>query len=106
MIAPNASMENGAERLDFTENWELLLKRAFLGKGVSGERRSLRCFDDFYAHGGGVGCGDSGGAEHGKLAEDFVVDLGDQIILAVGIATPDLPELDRVDRHGILPLAP
>jgi hypothetical protein len=33
------------------------------------------------------------------LREHFAVDLGDEIILAIGIAAPDLPELDRIHGH-------
>jgi len=60
----------------------------------------LRSLDDLHAHGGGIGSGDSGGAEHGKLAEDFVVNLGDQVILAISVTAPDLSELDGIDGHG------
>jgi len=28
------------------------------------------------------------------LCEDFVIDLGNEVVLAIGVLTPDLPELD------------
>src|SRR5271157_2172217 len=78
------------------------LKRPFLGKGVAGQGCALRTLGDFHPHRGRVGSGDARRTEHGKLAEDFVVDLGDQVILTIGFAAPDLPELDGIYSHGIV----
>ena len=63
----------------------------------------MRAFDDLDAHGGSVGRGDSCGAQHRELRENFVVDLGDEIILAIRFTAPDLPELDRIYGHECFP---
>jgi len=79
------------------------LEGAFLGKRVAGQGGALRTLGDFHADRGGIGSGDSCGAQHGVLRKYFVVNLGDQVILAVGLAAPHLPELYRVHCHGIIP---
>jgi hypothetical protein len=70
------------------------LKRAFLRKGVSRQRRALRTFGDFYTDCGRFGSGDACWTQHGVLAKDFGVDLGDQVVLAIGVTAPNLSELD------------
>lgn len=77
----------------------LLLERSFLSKGIPGKRGALRALGDLYAHRRRFGSGDAGRSEHGVLGEDFVVDLGDEVILPVGFAPPDLPELDGIHGH-------
>src|ERR1019366_7099518 len=79
------------------------LERAFLREGVSGQGRALRALRYFYADRGGIGGGDSSGAQHGELRKDFVVDLGDQVILTIGFAAPDLAELNGIDCHRTFP---
>jgi endonuclease III len=79
------------------------LERAFLSERVSGEGCALRSLRDFHSYSGCIGCGDSGRPQHGKLSEQFAVYLGDEIILAVGIVAPDLPELDGAYGHGCFP---
>src|SRR5215831_11627362 len=74
-------------------------ERAFLGEGISRQGCTLRAFGDFYPNRGGVGSGDPRRTQHGILREHFVVHLGDEIILAVSIAAPHLPELYGIDRH-------
>jgi hypothetical protein len=34
------------------------------------------------------------------LGENFAVHLGDEIVFAVVVLAPDLPELNRLDRHA------
>jgi hypothetical protein len=75
------------------------LERAFLGERVTGQGGTLGTLGDLYPDGGGVGSGNSSGAEHGVLRKNFVVNLGNEVILAVGIAAPHLPELDGTDCH-------
>src|SRR5260370_38135109 len=79
------------------------LERAFLGKGIAGQGRAFRTFRDFDAHGRSIGRGDACRTKHGELAEDFVVNLGDQIILAIGVTAPDLPELNGTYGHSRFP---
>src|SRR5579862_8128979 len=86
-----------------TGHWSLTtsraLERTFLSKRVARKRGALRALGDLDAHGGRVRGGDAGWPQHGVLGEDFVVNLGDEIILPVGFAAPDLPELDGIDGH-------
>jgi hypothetical protein len=51
------------------------------------------------AHGWGIRRGNPRRPKHGILRKYFAVHLGDQIVLAVGVAAPDLPELDGIYRH-------
>ena len=79
------------------------LERAFLGEGIAGQGCALGSFDDLDADRGRLGSGDARGTQHGVLREHFVVNLGHEIILTVGVAAPDLPELDRVHGHNRFP---
>src|ERR1022692_468848 len=79
------------------------LERAILGKGVAGERCTFGAFDHLDAYCRRVRGGDACRAQHRVLAEHFVVDLGDQIVLAIGVAAPDLPELDGTYGHDSFP---
>src|SRR3984885_4928409 len=75
------------------------LERTVLGKGVAGQSRALKSFGNFDADCGRVRRGDPSRPQHGVLREYFAVHLGDQIILAIGIAAPHLPELNRIYGH-------
>src|SRR5258708_16485636 len=78
------------------------LERAFLGKGVPRQPRTLSALSHFDPHGRRIGRGDARWAQHGILTEHFAVDLSDEVILAVGVAAPHLPELDGVHSHDSL----
>jgi hypothetical protein len=78
------------------------LERTFLSESVAGESGTAGILGDLYAHGGSLRSGNFGGAQNGKLREHLAVNLGDQVILTVGIVPPDLPELDGLDCHGFL----
>lgn len=69
------------------------LEGAVLSEGVSRQCRTGGGFGDFDTHGVGIGSALLGGAQNCILAEDFAVNLGDEIVLAVHIATPNLAEL-------------
>src|SRR5579864_4694161 len=56
---------------------------AFLCEGIARERGALRGFGDLYANGGSFGGCNARGTEHRILAENFVVNLGDEIVLAI-----------------------
>src|SRR5580765_4521558 len=84
-----------------TESYSL--ERPFLGEGVSGKCRALRAFRYLHAYGRSFGSSDACRTQHRVLREDFVVDLGDEVVLTVGITAPHLPELDGIDCHGIRP---
>jgi hypothetical protein len=75
------------------------LERPFLREGIAGQRGSLRSLRDLYAHRGRIGRGDACRAEHGVLRENFVVDLGHEIVLTISVTSPYLPELDGIYRH-------
>jgi hypothetical protein len=82
-----------------TEKPRTALERAFLGKRVAGDCGSLGTLDDLYSHGRRLRSGNSCWTQHDILGEYFGIDLGDQVILAVGFAAPNLPELDGIYRH-------
>jgi hypothetical protein len=75
------------------------LERTVLSKGIARQRRALRGFIYFDANRGRIGSADSGEAQHGILAEHLAINLGDEIVLPVGITAPDLPELDGINGH-------
>ena len=75
------------------------LERAFLGKRVPRQPRTLSALSHFDPDGRRIGRGDAGGPQHGILTEHFAVDLSDEVVLAVGVAAPHLPELDGVHSH-------
>jgi hypothetical protein len=72
------------------------LERSILGERVSRQAPALRALRHFDSHCGSVGGGNSRRPQHGELRKHFVVHLGDQIILAIGVAAPYLPELYEV----------
>src|SRR5580704_8214790 len=77
------------------------LERAFLSEGETGERGPFSGLRDFDFHGGRVGCGHLGGAQHRELGEDLAVYLGDEIVLAARVLAPDLAELNGFDCHDV-----
>jgi hypothetical protein len=79
------------------------LERPVLGESVTRERRALRSLGYLDAHGWCIGSGNARRSQHGILRKYFVVDLGNQVILAIGVAAPDLPELDGTNRHDSFP---
>src|ERR1700733_4529881 len=79
------------------------LERTVLGKGVAGQSRALKSFGNFDADCGRVRCGNPSRPQHRILREYFAIHLGDQIILAIGVAAPHLPELDRTYGHHRFP---
>src|SRR5690242_7811841 len=74
-------------------------KCRFLSERVAREGRALGALCDFHAHSFRIRSRQSRRAKYGVLAENFAVQLGHQIILAVGIVAPDLPELNGFDCH-------
>src|SRR6266849_3280887 len=72
---------------------------AFLGKGVARQRGALGVLGHFHANRGHVRCRQTRRPQQRILGEHFAVKLGDKIILAVGIVTPNLPELDGLHCH-------
>ncbi len=76
------------------------LERAVLSKSVAGKRRALWGLGHFDAHRRCIRRGDSRRPEHRILTEHLVVDLGDQIVLSIGVAAPDLPELNGTYGHN------
>ena len=77
------------------------LKRSVLGERISGQSPALRALGHFDADGWCVWGANTGGPQHGELRKHFVVDLSDQVILPIGIAAPNLPELDEMCRHDV-----
>jgi len=78
-----------------------VLERAFLGKRVSRKRGSVGGLRDFDANCGSVRSSHQSGAQYGELREDFAVELGNEVILAVVVVAPDLSELDGLYCHWI-----
>ena len=78
------------------------LERAVLGKGIAGQRRALRSLRHLNADSWRVWSLNPCRAQHGILRKNLAVYLGYQIILAISIAAPYLPELNRSYRHKIL----
>ena len=79
------------------------LEGAFLREGIAREGKSVSAFDCFHADGGDIGRIGFRKAQDCDLAEDFVVDLGDEVVLIAGVLTPDLSELDRLDCQSFPP---
>jgi hypothetical protein len=73
-----------------------------LREGEAGERGAGGGPGDFHLDGGRVGCSHFRRTEGGVLAEDFVVDLGDEVVLAGCILAPDLSELNGFHGHWIV----
>ena len=65
-------------------------------KGVTGKSGALGGLGNFYANCGRIRSGEACGTQHRELVEDLVIELGDEIILAIGFAAPDLPEFDSL----------
>src|SRR5580658_3806781 len=80
---------------------ERSLERAFLGKGVARQAGALWALAHLHSNRGNIRSSNSSGSQDGELRKHFVVDLGDQVILAVGFAAPHLSELNGADCHGI-----
>src|SRR4029077_9217266 len=74
---------------------------SFLGKRKAGERDAGAAFCHLDLHGGRIGGRHFGGTQNGVLREYFVVDLSHEIILAVGVLTPDLSELYGFHGHWV-----
>ena len=77
------------------------LESAFLGEGIAGKSGALGGFRNLDANRRGIGSGEPSGTKHGKLVEDFVVELRDEVVLAIRFAAPDLPELHSFDGQRI-----
>src|SRR5215472_17761167 len=75
------------------------LERALLREGESGQGHSVGRFGHLHLDGGCVGRCDLGGTQGCVLREDFVVDLGDEEVLASRVLTPDLSELNGFHGH-------
>src|SRR5580693_4076358 len=106
MIARSFSVmnEGGSSALVYRKSGGEMpcLERSVLRESVAGQPRALRALGHFDAHGRCIWRSDTRRPQHGILTEHFVVNLGDQIVLAISVAAPDLPELDRTYCHGIL----
>jgi len=70
-----------------------------LREDVARQSDALRRFVNFNANGAGTGRSAIGLAKHSKLGENLAVNLGDKIVLCVGFAPPDLPELNCLNSH-------
>ena len=76
------------------------LERPFLREGIAGQRGSLRILSrPLMRSGWSIGRGDACRAEHSVLRENFVIDLGHEIVLTISVTSPYLPELDGIYRH-------
>ena len=71
-----------------------------LGKDVARQSDALVRLVNFYANGAGTGGGAISLAKHSKLGENLAVNLGDKVVLRVGFAAPDLPELNCLNSHA------
>ncbi len=70
-----------------------------LREDVAWQRHAFAGFLDFNADRAGAGGSAIGLAKHGKLGENLAVNLGDKVVLRVGFAAPDLPELNCLNSH-------
>ena len=61
----------------------------------------MRTLHHFEAHRRSVGSRNPRWPQHGILRENFAVHFRDQIVLAIGVIAPYLPELNRIYRHII-----
>jgi hypothetical protein len=75
------------------------LKRPFLGEAEAGQGHAVGRFRDFHFYDGRIGGGDFGGAQDCVLRKHFAVDLGDEVVLASCVLTPDLSEFDVFHGH-------
>ena len=75
------------------------LERAFLREGKAGKRDAIRRLGHFHHDGGRVGRRDFGRTQRRILREHFVVDLGDEEVLASRVLAPDLSELNGFHGH-------
>lgn len=55
---------------------------------------------NFNANGASAGGSTICLAKHGKLGENLAVNLGNKVVLRVGFAAPDLPELNCLNSHA------
>ena len=69
------------------------LERPFLRKAEAGQGHAFGRLGDFYFHHRRIRRRDFGGPQHRILREHFAVHLGDEMILAGCVLTPDLSEL-------------
>src|SRR5258708_2695976 len=74
-------------------------KRSVLRKRKTGQGRARGAFSNLHSHRGCIGGGHLGGTQDCVLSKDLVINLGDQIILTVLVLAPNLPELNRLNRH-------
>jgi len=77
----------------------LRLKGAFLRECESGKRYAIGGLGDLYFYAWDVGGVNLGGTEDRVLGEYFRIDLGDEVVFAARVLTPDLPEFDVLDGH-------
>src|SRR5215831_9210055 len=89
MAGPNASCEMR------------LSERPFLRERESWKSHADGTFFDLHLYGGGIRGGYFGRTQQRILGKHLVVNLGDQIVLPVLIATPYLAHLNRFDRHFV-----
>src|SRR5579872_5351088 len=76
------------------------LKRAVLGKCEAGQCRTCGSFGNFHPDRWRIGSIHLCRAKHRILSKHFVVELGNQIILAIFVFAPDLPKLDGLNCHA------
>lgn len=75
------------------------LEGTILREGIAGQPGALGRLCDFDANRRRIRSCYARRTQHRELAEYFAVYLGDQVILAIGVAAPDLPELNRTYGH-------
>src|ERR1700730_11154943 len=76
----------------------------FLREPQPGQGYAIRRFGDLHLHDGRVGRGDFSGPQYRVLRENFAVYLGDKVILAGYILTPDLSAFNAPPGHKFYPL--
>src|SRR5262249_41777161 len=84
------------------ETWGCLnttSERTFLGERKSWKGYAAGVLRHFNSDCRSIGSRYFGGPQHSILRENFVVELGDQKVLAGFVFAPDLTELNGVDRH-------
>ena len=75
------------------------LERTLLRKGISRQRGAVGVLRYLYPQGLSIRRCHPCGTQHRVLGKHFVINLGDQIVLAVLVAAPNLAELNRLNRQ-------
>src|SRR5579872_2362422 len=104
-----AASERRLAQALYSNNWRISsgdifqpskLKRAVLCKCEAGQCRTCGSFGNFHPDRWRIGSIHLCRAKHRILSKHFVVELGNQIILAIFVFAPDLPKLDGLNCHA------